>query len=373
MNPFIFGKVVSGEAYCDRARHEDRLRDRLISGQNVYLQGPRRTGKTSLVERVGRRSFRKKYFRVDFWGVKSRAEAFELILSRWLEFERARKRHAHALEVLSGLNLEFSLLGARVKLGSTRKIDALSLDAVFSQLEVRKKRGTRHVPTCVFFDEFQALQQMKKGERDDFLGELRKSIQHLHGVSFVFGGSIRSALHEIFNHPKSPFFQAAEAFELGSIEPLSRFHRFLAKKFAATERKPTPEFWKAVEIVVGPNPSDTQRLCAASFEMTSPDETLGEATVDRALDRIFEHERDTYLMFVQEATGLQKRCLLGVAELGGKGVTSKRFLAHIHHRNGPGVLKALGAFVNRGLLYKEGREFLFVSPFLREWLLREFP
>ena len=51
-NPFVFGGVVSGEAFCDREQELAELVRAAQDGQNVVVHSPRRFGKTSLVRRV---------------------------------------------------------------------------------------------------------------------------------------------------------------------------------------------------------------------------------------------------------------------------------------------------------------------------------
>ena len=44
-NPFVFGGVVSGEAFCDREEELAELLRAVQNGQNVVLHSPRRFGK----------------------------------------------------------------------------------------------------------------------------------------------------------------------------------------------------------------------------------------------------------------------------------------------------------------------------------------
>ncbi len=71
MNPFNYGKVVSKEDFCKRPELMKKLASEIKRGQNVYLQGERRTGKTSLISETIRtnKKYRKAY--VDFLEVKS--------------------------------------------------------------------------------------------------------------------------------------------------------------------------------------------------------------------------------------------------------------------------------------------------------------
>ena len=54
-NPFLFGPLVSGDQFYDRADIERELLRAIENGTNVLLYGPRRYGKTSLVARVADR------------------------------------------------------------------------------------------------------------------------------------------------------------------------------------------------------------------------------------------------------------------------------------------------------------------------------
>ena len=51
-NPFVYGEIVTSEAFADREQERDRLRRDLASGQKVFLISPRRYGKSSLVRDV---------------------------------------------------------------------------------------------------------------------------------------------------------------------------------------------------------------------------------------------------------------------------------------------------------------------------------
>ena len=51
-NPFVYGEIVSAEAFADRDDERERLRRDLASGQKVFLISPRRYGKSSLVRDV---------------------------------------------------------------------------------------------------------------------------------------------------------------------------------------------------------------------------------------------------------------------------------------------------------------------------------
>ncbi|MBI4646061.1 MAG: hypothetical protein HY738_05545 [Bacteroidia bacterium] len=51
-SPFIFGKIVSRDNFCDREEDIRQLTNYITDGISVWLYSPRRYGKSSLIHRV---------------------------------------------------------------------------------------------------------------------------------------------------------------------------------------------------------------------------------------------------------------------------------------------------------------------------------
>ena len=49
MNPFKYGQIVKENDFCPRPELERNLANQIKRGQNVYIQGERRVGKSSLI------------------------------------------------------------------------------------------------------------------------------------------------------------------------------------------------------------------------------------------------------------------------------------------------------------------------------------
>jgi hypothetical protein len=49
LNPFYYGQIVKAENFCRRPELVEKLGSNIKRGQSVYIQGERRTGKSSLV------------------------------------------------------------------------------------------------------------------------------------------------------------------------------------------------------------------------------------------------------------------------------------------------------------------------------------
>ena len=51
-NPFVYGKIVSGEYFCNRDKEVKELAAEIITCQNIIIFSPRRYGKTSLIRQI---------------------------------------------------------------------------------------------------------------------------------------------------------------------------------------------------------------------------------------------------------------------------------------------------------------------------------
>ena len=51
-NPFVIGKYVDKDYFCDREKESELLVHHIVNGRNVTLMSERRVGKTGLIEHV---------------------------------------------------------------------------------------------------------------------------------------------------------------------------------------------------------------------------------------------------------------------------------------------------------------------------------
>ena len=49
-NPFVVGKYLSDEYFCDRKNETEFLRKQIENGRNVAIISPRRIGKSGLIQ-----------------------------------------------------------------------------------------------------------------------------------------------------------------------------------------------------------------------------------------------------------------------------------------------------------------------------------
>ncbi|MEM1295326.1 MAG: hypothetical protein AAGH89_08170 [Verrucomicrobiota bacterium] len=371
MNPFVIGRVVRASSYCPRPNLEKQLQDHLLAGQAVYVDGPRRHGKTSLISHVAGKSFPKRSIKVDFLPYKTAQEAEAALIESWANEQGLQKGHFQKiLEILSQLGVRYAVAGLQVELArETTAQGKLSLSRFFQEADSWAAKTKK--PHLFFFDEFQAVQDFDQQNKSEFIKHLRTAIQDRPHLRFVFAGSVQHQMHEIFQLPQSPLFQFAERIVVRGIEPPERFHRFLANRFEEGDRKVQSSFWDAVSDIVANHPQNTQRLCAAVWNTTSKGDSITDNQIETAIEWIFQMEIDNYQSIVAQSTALQLKVLKGLASEDDPHPTSQQFLEKIQHRNASSVRTALKRFASEGWIrWEKGHPILFINPFFKEWLRR---
>ena len=80
------------------------------------------------------------------------------------------------------------------------------------------ERASRWKPLTVFFDEFQDIvENLEERDARHLLGVLRGEIQRHAKVAYIFAGSARSSMLEIFTGERSHFYQSATIQDIGPI------------------------------------------------------------------------------------------------------------------------------------------------------------
>jgi len=191
MNPFRYGKIVSGEHYCSRVEDE-RLSKAIRGGRNVALIGRRRVGKSSSIYHVAGNLLPKHTLvYADFYQVGSVEDIVQRILTGlprqgldWLrEFAKGLTRLRPKIELDPATGIP------SLALGSDAVMDEHSLEQILTELGKLKR-------TIVAFDEFQDVATLETGPA--VLARMRSIIQRQETV-YVFSGSIRKSMSVIFD------------------------------------------------------------------------------------------------------------------------------------------------------------------------------
>jgi hypothetical protein len=369
VNPFKYGSIVFDEYFCSRPHLEKQLAAFIRSGQNVLIEGERRTGKTSLIYQTARsmKSYRLLY--IDLFEIKTVDDFCRRVINALVTIEHRSGFFESMITTLAHLRPKLTLDPVTgvpvVSIDATADIKPSSIEGLmeFIYSHYRKRRA------IVVFDEFQDILQLKDSRT--VLALLRSKIQFQPEIPYIFAGSVRNAMHEIFYNPDSPFFKSAASITVGSIDQM-RFINFITDRFQQRGRRKIPtDTIAAVFAITQEVPGDVQEMCAALWDTTPPQKTITPDHIPAALELIYSREQKVYENYLGMITGQQLRCLVSLARLHGRAPYSSEFINDSGIQQPGSIRKALARLLQLRIVYLSNREYKFVNPFFRAWLLQK--
>lgn len=309
-NPFALVPYVSKDLFCDREQETQTVLEYLLNGSNVTLISPRRYGKTGLIYRVFDEIKEKKIdvntCYADIYATE-KVEDFIKTLSEAVITTLDRKKGAKAfLQFLGGLRpmLSYNPLTGNPELTMTFLSDyekRHTLTSIFEFLERLDKK------TIVAIDEFQQVRRY--GNNMEAL--LRSYIQPLRNVQFVFCGSKKHLMAEMFTDARSPFYESTRCLYLEKIDR-EVYADFIVGMFAKGKKNITNE---AVDFILDwtkVHTFYTQSLCNHVFLKSGKNVGLQDALA--SAHQILVENEQTFLQWRDLLTPLQWNYLKAVAK-----------------------------------------------------------
>lgn len=365
MNPFKYGQVVGAEDFCPRPKLLKEIKDFIASGQNIVIQGERRMGKTSLICEAIRRIRKRQMLYVDLLEIKTSDALCKRFAKAVISLEHRNGFLEKTLKRLSQLKPSVSidpLTGQPVvSVDSAVRLKPESIEGLLDLITSMHKRKT----LVVVLDEFQDVLNLK--DYRETLAVMRGKIQFHKNIPYIFAGSIRNRMEEIFNDPSSAFFKSAIPLTVGPLDR-DRFTAFLMDKFATGKRSIDAAALVTIFDIAADVPGDIQQLCEALWEISSYRDRITRHHIPDALNLIYAREQKGYEATLVQLTGQQVKCLVGLSKMGGRAPQSKDFLEAAGIRLPASIQKAIDRLQKLKIIFEYEGEYKFVNPFFGAWL-----
>jgi len=370
-NPFQYGSVVVGDAFCNRRTELRDLQRAVENGEKMFVYSERRLGKTSLVQTVLNRLPRKAFVGVyvDLWPTDSEASfatatarAMSLAVastsSKMLETARhffQRLVPSISLDDEGKPNLSFGV--------ATPRKPELELEEVLqapAAIAVREKRRV-----AVVFDE---IQRILDYPTDLVERKLRSIIQHQTDVCYLFLGSRKHLVQQMFLDKSRPLYRAAGHYPLGPI-PEAPWVSFIGRRFLDAGKRIDDDMIRAVCRLTQGHPFYTQHLCHVLWERTEPKATVTSHSIQAAVRVVLDRESFAYTTLWELLTAHQRRFLTGLAlEPGGVKPFSSAFTRQYGLRSASNAQRASQSLVDKDVIDPDNGSFVIVDRFLRLWI-----
>lgn len=329
-NPFVTLGYEGPDYFCDREEETAKLTRLLTNGNNVVLMSPRRLGKTGLLYHVfQQKEIQKSWyaFIVDIYSTKSLNELVTemgKVMLNTLQSKGKRKMEKF-LSVVSSLkpSVSFDSMGNpswNVEMGTIQSPNH-TLEQIFSYIE-----HSEH-PCLVAIDEFQQIAYYPEKNVE---AVLRTHIQRCHNAQFVFSGSERHLLSEMFFSPARPFYASTSTLSLESIS-LEKYVEFAERHFENAEKHLDDGVVDAIYERFEGVTWYVQKVLNYLFADTMRGERCGIESVDVAVNDIVKDSSTIYADLLYQLTLKQKELLMAINNEGkAKAIMGSKFLKKYH-------------------------------------------
>ena len=372
-NPFIVTGKIDAEYFCDRVTESARVIKTITNENNLVIISPRRMGKTGLIQFCfDKPEIREEYytFFIDILHTTSLRE-FTYVLGRTIYetlLPNSKKMASLFIQTIKSISgkLGFdpvtNMPTFNIGLGDIEKPE-YTLDEIFQYLNEADK------PCIVAIDEFQ---QIAKYPEKNIEALLRTHIQRLRNCNFIFAGSERHMMQEMFTSSARPFYNSADLLVLNAIAP-DIYTQFICNLFAKRNRSIHQENAAWVYNRFNGHTYYIQRTFNEAYADTAEGTECTREIIETAIDTIIASNDTLFREILSNIPEKQKALLYAIAkEHEAKGITSAEFIKRHSLLSASSVQAAAKKLLEKDYITETQKVYSVTDKLFAMWINKNF-
>lgn len=369
-NPFPVQGYFGPEFFCDRNDESNRLISNVLNGINTSLISSRRMGKSGLIHHT----FQKlaadsdiKCVYVDLFHTQNQKEFTNILATSLLQaYPNTSKWGRSILEFLKQLRPIFSF-DPGSGLPEVSLTDGNRTQGESSLLSVLRFLEAQNFTTVVALDEFQQITQYPETNTEALL---RTHIQNFKNIRFIFCGSSKTLISEMFHSAKRPFFASTNTMYLGPIDR-SLYKVFILNHFHSKGRQMEESTVDWILEFAQGHTWYVQAQCNRLFADKPKNPNV--ETIRKSAYALVAEQENTYFQYRSMLTANQWKLLtaIGKAETV-RQINSKDFIKKSQLYSNSQIARSLNSLLEMNLVQEEndgtGRYYHLTDPFLCRWM-----
>lgn len=353
-NPFFITGIIPEPYFCDREKETQQIIRIIENKAHILLTSARRMGKTQLIYHVYEQPVIKDAYHTFYVDLYPTTSLHEMVLFLSKEIysalipkgKRALKFFLNTIKSLTGslgYDPSTGTPSFDVKLGDIHNPE-LTLKEIFNYLEKADK-------PCIFaIDEFQQIANYPEKNVEALL---RSYIQPMNNCLFIFAGSNRHILENMFNSTARPFYNSTEQFHLERISK-EIYTSFILQQFSESGRTITPEAADLAYDLFEGHTYYVHHLMHNAFANLDPKKPVDENGIRSTLDELLDTRERSFSNTMNKLNYKQKETLIAIAKEGkATGVTSVAFVKKHALKSASSVQYAIATLLEDQLLTYE--------------------
>lgn len=369
INPFIVTGKIEPAYFCDRVSESARLVKLLTNGNNMVIISPRRMGKTGLIQFCYEKPEIKNDYYTFFIDIlhTSSLKEFTYILGKEIYqtlAPRSKKMASLFVQTLKSISGKFGfdpltgLPAFNVELGDIERPE-YTLEEIFTYLAVADKY------CIVAIDEFQ---QIAKYPEKNIEALLRTHIQKIANSNFIFAGSERHMMQEMFLSSARPFYHSADILELNAIVP-EIYIPFIVDHFCARGRKIETETVERVYNLFKGHTYYIQKTFNEAFADTPQNDECTLKDIRITIDNMIAGNATIFREILSNIPEKQKELLYAIAKDGeAERITSGEFIKRHNLASSSSVQSATKKLLEKDLITEINKTFSVTDKLFAMWI-----
>lgn len=220
----------------------------------------------------------------------------------------------------------------------------------------------------VVFDEFQEITKLDGQEIET---NIRSKLQQHKNVSYVFMGSQRHLLNQMFNDKNRPLYRAGKPFNLSRLSE-DEFSQFIKERFKADGINASKEVISQILALTQCHPYYTQQLCHEIWNQCISQEkkNVEESDIEQAKEQVLKNQNYAYTSMWDSTKGKQRALLHAMAISDEKNIFSTDFREKYRLGASSTVARAVEYLEKKGLIEKDSSDYVISDAFFQEWIKR---
>ena len=369
-NPFVIEGYVDKSLFCDRVEETNELLSALENGRNVVLISPRRMGKSGLIHhafaQLKERGADVTCIYIDIFHTRSLKQLVETLAQAIVGLLDSPVEKTFSFIASMFKSLRPTLTADEITGLPSLTLDVragdenASLNEIFTYLKNSGKR------VYIAIDEFQQINEYPQTGTEALL---RSYIQQLPNVNFIYSGSKKHMMQEMFGMPQRPFYQSSQTLSLKEISH-ENYYEFAAAHFAKAGIMLPRECFDIIYDTVFGHTWYVQYWLNRLYSLSLPSEVTKE-DIKQVLERILRDEDDNFYTYFNALTAAQQRVMVAVAkEKIVTKVLSQKFIGQHKLPATSTVKSAIEKLVSMDYIAENRGQYSIYNRFFMLWLVR---
>lgn len=369
-NPFLIRGYLDKEHFCDREQETAELLRLLLNGNDVVLAAPRRIGKSGLIQHCfAQEELQDCYvFYIDIYSTNTLSDFVALLGAEIAE--KLRSNGSKALhkfwDVVHSLRAGISFdpsgeASLNIQVGDIQE-SRTTLKEIFEYLANADKH-------CIIaIDEFQQITEYPEKNTEALL---RTYIQRCNNANFIYSGSHRHMMAQIFLSPSRPFYQSSSPMSLGCI-PLEKYILFAQGLFSNAGKSIDADVVAAVYDNANGLTWYVQKTLNELYSMTERGATCTMDYLPVAMNNILDNYENTYTDLIRQLSVKQKALLLAIAKDGeATSIQSSAFVKKHRLNSASSVQSGVRMLLDKAYITECNGRYSIYDLFMQRWLERK--